>query len=448
MLTTLLLSANLLLSATAQAAEPATPTVPAEAVAPTPPVAPAPPPAPPAPVAPVAIAAPAAPAAPAAEPKKPTELVKFYGHFQGTVIGAKNGLESFNSANMSAPTAAANPTAYYKSGNDQAASFQAVQSRVGLKVNEGGSADAHLEIDFVDFNKSSPTTQAVPRLRIAAVGWNVNDTQRLVMGQTWDLFGGNTNPSHYNWVGAHFRAGNVGFIRHQVQYLITLPTLEMGLAAGLSNANATSDVGAVEGGVYPTIAGRIGHKCKMAKFGLSGIFAKPKYPITATATTAFPTERRTSYGALAYYDLKLAGGMLGLSGEIYYGHNLADIGALTLSEGRTGKSINEAGGWVQATATFDAHRLYLAAGVARVLNGDDVLPGFTGTPAARKFIGIKSNIHVRPGYAYTPVERFTLFVEPILYQTTHQLQIATATVPMSDETRLAWGAQVGTAFKF
>ncbi len=66
--------------------------------------------------------------------------------------------------NLSAPTnVSPSSVADSQRGRD---SFQVAQSRLGLLI-ENGRVAAHFEFDFIDFSKASPTTQAVPRLRIA-----------------------------------------------------------------------------------------------------------------------------------------------------------------------------------------------------------------------------------------------------------------------------------------
>jgi hypothetical protein len=54
-------------------------------------------------------------------------------------------------------------------------SFQTQQSRTGVNLKKDEHLSAKQEFDSIDFNKSSPTTQMNPRVRIAAVGMAGNN---------------------------------------------------------------------------------------------------------------------------------------------------------------------------------------------------------------------------------------------------------------------------------
>src|SRR5688572_7126561 len=111
---------------------------------------------------------PAAPAAPAEPP-----IIRAYAVIKPSFIAAADALESFSQPNATAPTAAANPV--LAALPDEAyTTFQVAQSRLGFWFDEKGPVRGHFEFDFIDFAKSSPTTQALPRLRIAAVEWKLS----------------------------------------------------------------------------------------------------------------------------------------------------------------------------------------------------------------------------------------------------------------------------------
>ena len=113
-------------------------------------------------------------------------LVKVYGLVKPTII-VGNGAESYGFSNYSAITAAANPL-FFPNPDDLSLSFQAAQSRFGVLVGESLPARATIELDFIHFDQSSPVQGAFPRVRLAFVDWNMNENNRLVLGQNWDLF--------------------------------------------------------------------------------------------------------------------------------------------------------------------------------------------------------------------------------------------------------------------
>ncbi|MDF2694387.1 MAG: hypothetical protein K0S65_2770, partial [Labilithrix sp.] len=140
--------------------------------------------------------APPAPSTPPTPPPPPAaiektadalaNLFRFYGTLKPTVIASVGSLESFSQPNATAETAAGNP-ALATLPKETRGTFQVGQSRVGLWVAEKSRTRGHLEFDFVDFTKASPTVASVPRLRIATVEWEPVDKLTFTFGQDWDL---------------------------------------------------------------------------------------------------------------------------------------------------------------------------------------------------------------------------------------------------------------------
>ena len=102
-----------------------------------------------------------------------------YGFLRASSIYSSEALASYNNINLSAPTHAATRTA--STDKKGRLSFQTQQSRVGFKLKKGDQLSAKPEFDFIDFAKSSSTTQMNPRVRIAAVtyAW---ENQKVVIG--------------------------------------------------------------------------------------------------------------------------------------------------------------------------------------------------------------------------------------------------------------------------
>lgn len=164
------------------------------------------------------------PSAPEPKPEKPSplqaiaNLMRIYGIVRPVVSFSGSAVESFSNPNASAPTAAANPV-LANLADEARLSFQVAQTRFGLWINEPGVVRGHLEFDFIDFAKSSPTVQSLVRLRIAAVEWSPAASVTLAAGQDWDL-PTPINPFGLNLVGGNFQAGNTGFMRQQIKALV------------------------------------------------------------------------------------------------------------------------------------------------------------------------------------------------------------------------------------
>ena len=195
-------------------------------------------------------------------------------------------VESFGNQNASAITAAANPV-LANLPNESRLTFQAAQTRFGIWVGEKTPFRAHLEFDFIDFAKASPTVQALLRLRIAAVEGSVTERLVLTAGQDWDL-DAPINAFGVNLVGTQFESGNHAFMRHQVKALYTVgKAVELGVAVGLQNANATAkDVIDREIARMPTFAVRHRPAGQGSRAGVSGILTRLRLAGTATVSAS------------------------------------------------------------------------------------------------------------------------------------------------------------------
>lgn len=393
------------------------------------------------------------PAPPPAEPKKPEDkpLVRVYGIVKPTIV-VGNGLESFGNPNYVAPTAAANPL-FLSDPDAVGLSFQAQQTRVGVAVGEGTPVKGQIEVDLVDFAKSSPAQATSIRVRQAFVEWSPADGHKLTLGQAWDLFSP-LNTHTYNLVGALFQSGNSGFVRHQLMYLASLGSVEVGAALGLVGQNVSAILNNVEYSRTPTVALRAGYRAeKTAWVGASVIGTR----------LVFDANQETEEGRMAFGGnlfAELTTGPLNVRAEAYGGQNLANLGLLTLAQGYRTNDVTEAGGWVSAKLSFlDIHSLHLVAGAAFVLNTDDMQLGYTpGTPATGATPatapvrvggngpGIERNVTLRAGYAVAPLKGFSIIVEPSLMFTRHKLDPEAEAQLGAD--RLGWGVEAGGLYQF
>lgn len=368
---------------------------------------------------------------------------KFYGIIKTAAEGAYGAPESFGNANFSAVTNAAHPVTV--ADRDAAlSSFQVAQTRFGFMLGAGSPVVAKLELDFIDFGKSTPTLTSLPRLRVASIDWKISAHNTLSVGQQWDLFA-HIQPHHWNIVGAHFTAGNLSFMRDQIIWLHQRPKLELGFAAGLPNANGQGSIGNIERSLAPTLSARAAYKPnEQSAIGVSAI---------GTSLRLTDDDRLTVYGAALYTTLALSA-RLELRAEAYYGQNLANIGQLTLATGRADADLKEVGGWLSVKHKLtQAHSLALTAGMAQIINAEDLLPGYLPatmtTPATRALgqgLGLERNAHVRLSWTTDVGHNLKLMAEPYWLMSKHKLNAQDqASFKATTQT---FGAQAGLIYPF
>lgn len=366
------------------------------------------------------------PAPVAAAPEPPS--IRLYGTLKASVDAASAAVESYSQQNAVAITAAGNPALADGAGSGRL-SFQSQQSRFGLLVGEGGPVRGQLELDFIDFTKAGPTTASLPRLRIAKIEWAANDAITLAAGQDWDL-AQPVNPHGSNLVGSLFLAGNAGFMRQQVKLAWKRGAFELAGAAGQQGNNNTARDAAVELAFTPTLAVR-----GQYSFGKDG---KDRIGASAIGTSLLykpgtADEARTFAGAAGVFgDLALTPSV-GLRFEGYAAQNGANLGLLTISQGRAkgaGAVVNvrETGGFVSLKASVHGpFSVYAQAGGARVLNDDEVVPSYAyaasaTTPAigsgalASTGPGIKWNVASRLGVEFKPAKALAFTLEGFWYR--------------------------------
>lgn len=398
--------------------------------------------------------APAAPASPyaATDPAPTPPIIRPYAWIKPTIVFSGSPVESFSQPNATAVTAAGNPV--LSAIQDEAAlTFQVAQSRLGFWFNEKGVVRGQYELDFIDFTKSSPTVQALPRLRIAKVEWSLSDSTVLMAGQDWDLFQP-VNPYTVDIVAVAFQSGNTAFMRQQAKLIWHNEGLELGGAIGLSGINAAAKANIPEYSRVPSFALRAA-----ALFGAAG-----KIGVSAIATSwrfapDTAAERKALAGAVGLYgDVTPVTG-LNVRFEAYGGQNFANMGSLSIGQGTAAEDVKEVGGFVSAKYSLtDSHALYFLAGLAQVLNDEDVVPSYSyaavadGAPAPLESTatiagtgpGIKSNHTLRLGYEYRYDKSVAVMAEGFAFQTEHALnQQFDSDI---DDTRTALGAELGIFF--
>ena len=357
-----------------------------------------------------------------------------YGFLKASAMYTTEGLASYNNINLSAPTHAVAQTRSQDATSRM--SFQTQQTRAGVNLKKGEQLSAKFEFDFIDFNKSSPTTQMVPRVRLASVtyAW---DNKRVIIGQDWDLYSPVTSYT-FDYVGLYFLAGNTGFMRQQAQYLEQHGNWEFGAALGMAGNNPGTVDSDLELGKSPTYALRATRKIQDGRVGVSGIYSR----ITFNETTAVPKKTTDSYAGNVFYEQLL--GKLSLKSEAYYSQNLANIGSLAIGKGTSTGNAKEFGGTLTATyAIRDNQNIFGGAGLAKMDNRSELAPfvlnGTTNTITAP---GIASNFLTRVGWEYKITPDFSWLSELSRYETESKI------ADNKYQTNIVYGLESGIQLRF
>jgi hypothetical protein len=348
-----------------------------------------------------------------------------------------------------------NPAVYAQT-HDALLSFQVQQTRVGLVVGEAAPFTGTLEVDFIHFDQSSPLAQAYPRIRVALLAWSFADNQRVFAGQTWDVFGNATGPqllSHsFNLVGTLFQAGNIGFMRQQIGWAGRFGDLELTTALGLQGANTGPAYSNIEEAATPTGSAR-------AMWHLphnQGVVGASAIGTALRFNRGEQIQHRTAAGGQVFGDVTL--GALNLHTELYLAQNLANTGALNLSQGRFGTDVRDVGGYVSGKWTLGKHALTAMTGAAAVLRPSDLVPGYVaasadgGSPASAAVPnpaagpGMRYNATGHLGYGYSPLKGLSLVAEPHVYLT--RFKLAPEDAGRVHARNIAYGAMVGSMFQF
>lgn len=259
-----------------------------------------------------------------------------YGFIKASVLGASRAVESFANMNLSAPVRVS-PFADAGSAESRT-SFQLSQSRIGFHIAEKEALSGTLELDFIDFEKATPVTKALPRLRVATIRYKAGNNDVFTIGQDWDVFSPG-KPFTFNYIGLYFGAGNAGFQRPQLRWAHIVDKLTIESALGIPGSNPTTTDTDLEKTLVPSASTMLAYAYAPGeRLGVSAIVGKLRY--SANDGASF-------YGLNAFFEGKL-GSAAELHSELYYGQNLANTGALTLATGLLNESRHEWGGYLTA----------------------------------------------------------------------------------------------------
>lgn len=354
-----------------------------------------------------------------------------YGFLKTSAMYSSEGLASYNNINMSAPTHAVAQTR--KQDGTSRMSFQTQQTRVGVNLKKGEQLSSKFEFDFIDFNKSSPTTQMVPRVRIAAVTY-VTGNHKFVIGQDWDLFSPVTSYT-FDYVGLYFLAGNTGFMRQQAQYLNTQGNWEFGAALGMAGNNPGVSDADLELAKSPSYAVRATRLLENGRVGVSGIYARLNYESTNGTT-------HDSFAGNAFYEKVY--GKFSVKSEAYYGKNLANIGALSIGKGTDSTDPKEYGGSLTGIyQVFEQHSIFGGVGLAKIDNKHDLAPYTLNTTTTLITApGIRQNQLARVGWEYKVTPDFSWMSEVSRYETTSKI------TTNSYQTNVVYSLETGIQLRF
>lgn len=358
-----------------------------------------------------------------------------YGFIKASAMYSTQGLASYNNINLSAPTSAV-PQVRGRADKASRMSFQTQQSRIGTMLKKGDNLSARIEMDFIDFNKSSPTTQMNPRVRIASVtyAW---DNHKVIVGQDWDLFSPVTSYT-FDYVGLYFLAGNTGFMRQQAMYLNTQGSWEFGGALGMAGNNPGTSDADLEISKSPTYALRASRLLEKGRIGVSGIYGRINYEMSNKST-------HDAYAGNAFYEQVFS--RFELKSEAYYGQNLANLGALSIGKGSATSNVKEYGATLTGAFKFiDRHHLFGGMGFARIDNRSQIPSYVVGTTSTNNGVisspGIRGNFLQRVGHDFRVTEDLSWLTELSHYDTTHKL---------SDnryQRNSVWGLETGVQMRF
>jgi hypothetical protein len=331
-----------------------------------------------------------------------------YGFIKASSTYSDAALGTYQNINLAAPTHA---SAQIRSKDHSSrVSFQAQQSRFGTYIKKG-EISGRFEFDFIDFNKSSPTTQMNPRVRIASVTYQLDNHSKFVFGQDWDLYSP-VNSFTYDIVGLYFLAGNTGFMRQQFQYIYDSGNYEVGGAVGLAGNNPNPTDNDLELSKTPKFSFRVLKKLETGKVGVSAIYSSLAYQDNGS--------RHDTYAGNFFYERPVSD--LQIKTEAYYGQNVSNIALLGIGKGTSRNDVREYGAHLTVTKKIsDKYSLFGGAGGSFIDNRSAITPFSLNANESVANLGIEKNIITRAGIDYKLTPDLSWVTEVTRFQTKTKL---------------------------
>ena len=179
----------------------------------------------------------------------------FYGFVKADYIYATKSVVSYGRENLQAANQAKRQV--QRDDYQTRQNIQLHDTRLGFKSKYSDKLTGVIEMDFIDFDKSSPNVNVRPRLRQAYVDWDVSKQFQLFAGQKWDIFSP-LNPDTYNIINNLLYLGNVGWMREQFGFgYQIIPSIKLSAAVGNTAVNVNPGPSVVEKNPSPTFAFQI-----------------------------------------------------------------------------------------------------------------------------------------------------------------------------------------------
>jgi len=278
----------------------------------------------------------------------------FYGFVKADYIYATDSVVSYGRENLQAANQAKRQV--QRDDYQSRQNIQLQDSRLGFRSKYNNKLTGVIELDFIDFDKSSPNVNVRPRLRQAYVEWDATENFQFFAGQKWDIFSP-LNPDTYNVINNLLYLGNVGWMREQfgIAYKL-IPELKASVAVGNTAVNTAASPSLVEKNPSPTVSGQIKWTPnKENTVYLSGITVRKKYfdpdtePARAAGKALFydgnsdsfaltgelgksPKINRQATGISVGSQYKPEGGRFSLKWEGNWGRNLSDLNTLGIGQ--------------------------------------------------------------------------------------------------------------------
>jgi len=329
--------------------------------------------------------------------------LQVYGTLLPTIFMANDGVGSYGRVNMVAPTEAISGV-----NTDKArSSMQAQQSRIGVNISTSSTVQGKLEVDFVDFTKSSPTVQSFPRLRLAKIDYKATEDVTIFMGQEKEVFSP-LAPYTYNIVGAQFRAGNSASMRQQLGANYKLfQNLELSGSYGFGSPNTFATDQENETRNSPALSARVGYLGEQFKIYLSGIYSK--YSYYTDTTNGYGVDQKAQGFCLSS---EFNSDSFQMRSEVYEGQNLANIFLLTIGQARSATDVmKEVGGYVSAKFKKDNWGTWLTFGGAYMRDQEKINAATVSTA------GMISNQAAKIGFDYKLQDKLFAFYEFSYFKT-------------------------------
>ena len=244
------------------------------------------------------------------------------------------------------------------------------QTRFGFKMSDtramGAKVDGGIELDFYGLAGSGGAggvTQTAPRLRLAFVKLNWDDTS-LLIGQDWVLFAP-LAPSSLAHVSLAPQSGSGNLWGRFPQVALEKRVDKIKINVGLLRPFA-ADGSTVSQGDAPGVGESKGLPFVQARVGVS-----PSETITVGGNVHFgqlevADDNDKTFAVAA--DLALQMGALGLKGEGFVGEGT------NMLFSKAGRGVGTTGGWAQVSYKVDKNTCNLSFGM-ETLDEDDVAAG-------------------------------------------------------------------------